>query len=91
MWQYILKRVLLMIPTLLGVALVVFLLMNVVPGDIAMLILGAGEQGGDVNLTELQRCGRSWGSTARCTNSSSSGSGGSCAWTSATPCGPGPP
>ena len=55
MWQYILKCVLLMIPTLLGVALVVFLLMHVVPGDIALLILGAGEQGGDVNLTELQR------------------------------------
>lgn len=55
MWQYILKRILLMVPTLLGVALVVFLLMNVVPGDIAMLILGAGEQGGDVNLSELQK------------------------------------
>jgi peptide/nickel transport system permease protein len=54
-WQYIVKRILLMIPTLLGAALVVFLLMNVVPGDIAMLILGAGEQGGDVNLTELDR------------------------------------
>jgi peptide/nickel transport system permease protein len=53
MWQYVLKRVLLMIPTLLGVALVVFLLMHVVPGDIALLILGAGEQGGDVNLTKL--------------------------------------
>lgn len=55
MWQYILKRFLLMIPTLLGVALVVFLLMHVVPGDIALLILGAGEQGGDVNLTELAK------------------------------------
>src|SRR3989475_2077236 len=55
MWQYVLKRLLLMIPTLLGVALVVFLLMHVVPGDIALLILGAGEQGGDVNLFELQK------------------------------------
>jgi peptide/nickel transport system permease protein len=54
-WQYILKRILLMIPTLLGTALVVFLLMHVVPGDIAMLILGAGEQGGDVQLAELER------------------------------------
>jgi peptide/nickel transport system permease protein len=54
-WQYIVKRILLMIPTLLGAALVVFILMHVVPGDIAMLILGAGEQGGDVNLTELDR------------------------------------
>ena len=55
MWQYILKRLLLMIPTLLGVALVVFVLMHVVPGDIALLILGAGEQGGDVNLIELEK------------------------------------
>jgi peptide/nickel transport system permease protein len=54
-WQYIIKRILLMIPTLLGAALVVFLLMNVVPGDIAMLILGAAEQGGDVNFAELER------------------------------------
>jgi len=54
-WQYIVKRILLMIPTLLGAALVVFVLMHVVPGDIAMLILGAGEQGGDVNLMELEK------------------------------------
>jgi peptide/nickel transport system permease protein len=54
-WQYIVKRILLMIPTLLGAALVVFILMHVVPGDIGMLILGAGEQGGDVNLMELAK------------------------------------
>jgi peptide/nickel transport system permease protein len=54
-WQYIVKRILLMIPTLLGAALVVFLLMHVVPGDIALLILGTGEQGGDVNLQDLER------------------------------------
>jgi peptide/nickel transport system permease protein len=34
---------------------VVFLLMHVVPGDIALLILGTGEQGGDVNLQDLER------------------------------------
>src|SRR6266542_1750712 len=28
-------------------------LMHVVPGDIALLILGTGEQGGDVNLQDL--------------------------------------
>jgi peptide/nickel transport system permease protein len=54
-WQYIVKRILLMIPTLLGAALVVFILMHVVPGDIALLILGAGEQGGDVNLMEVEK------------------------------------
>ena len=42
MWRYIVKRLLLMIPTLLGVALVVFLLMHVVPGDIAYVDPGRG-------------------------------------------------
>jgi len=37
MWQYILKRLLFMIPTLFGVALLVFLLLRVAPGDIVEL------------------------------------------------------
>jgi peptide/nickel transport system permease protein len=37
MRQYILKRVLLMIPTLLGVAILVFLMLRVAPGDIVEL------------------------------------------------------
>lgn len=37
MYRYILKRLLLMIPTLLGVAVIVFLLLRVVPGDIVEL------------------------------------------------------
>ncbi len=37
MRQYILKRLLLMIPTLLGVAVLVFLMLRVVPGDIVEL------------------------------------------------------
>ena len=52
MWQYIVKRLLLMLPTLIGVALAIFLLMHVVPGDIALLILG-GDQGGELNPQEL--------------------------------------
>jgi peptide/nickel transport system permease protein len=54
MWQYITKRVLLMIPTLIGAALVIFLLMNIVPGDVALLIIG-GDQGGDINPRELAK------------------------------------
>jgi peptide/nickel transport system permease protein len=54
MWQYILKRVLLMIPTLFGAALLVFLIMNIIPGDIALLIIG-GDQGGDINPQELAK------------------------------------
>jgi peptide/nickel transport system permease protein len=52
MWQYIGKRLLLMIPTLIGAALATFLLMNIVPGDVALLIIG-GDQGGDINPREL--------------------------------------
>jgi ABC-type microcin C transport system permease subunit YejB len=37
MRQYILKRLLLMIPTLFGVAVIVFFLLRVVPGDIVEL------------------------------------------------------
>ncbi len=37
MGNYILKRVLLMIPTLFGVAVVVFFLLRVAPGDIVEL------------------------------------------------------
>ena len=40
MRQYILKRLLLMIPTLFGVAVMVFLLLRVVPGDIVELKYG---------------------------------------------------
>src|SRR2546422_9131384 len=54
MWQYIVKRLLLMIPTLIGAALVIFLLMNIIPGDVALLVIG-GDQGGDINPRELAR------------------------------------
>ena len=37
MRQYILKRLLLMIPTLFGVAVLIFLLLRVLPGDIVEL------------------------------------------------------
>jgi len=54
MWQYIGKRLLLMVPTLLGAALLIFLLMNIIPGDVALLIIG-GDQGGDINPQELAK------------------------------------
>ena len=39
MWPYILRRLLLAIPTLLGVTVVVFLIMRVAPGDVALMII----------------------------------------------------
>jgi peptide/nickel transport system permease protein len=49
---YILKRLLLIIPTLLGVASLVFVIMRVIPGDVALLILG-GDQGGAIDQKQL--------------------------------------
>jgi peptide/nickel transport system permease protein len=42
MYQYIIKRVLLTIPTLIGAAALVFLLMRLIPGDICLVRLGGG-------------------------------------------------
>ncbi len=53
MRQYILKRILLMIPTLLGVAVLIFLLMRVVPGDLVEL-KHAGE-GSAISAETLQK------------------------------------
>ena len=44
MRTYVLKRLVLMVPTLLGVATIVFLLLRVIPGDVVLLRL-AGEGG----------------------------------------------
>ena len=44
MRTYVLKRLLLVVPTLLGVATIVFLLLRVIPGDVVLLRL-AGEGG----------------------------------------------
>jgi peptide/nickel transport system permease protein len=50
--RYIIQRILLMIPTLLGVAIITFVLLRVVPGDIVVLKL-AGD-GGRVDEAVLQ-------------------------------------
>ncbi|HEY7365900.1 MAG TPA: ABC transporter permease [Methylomirabilota bacterium] len=52
MRTYILKRLLLVVPTLLGVATIVFLIMRVIPGDVALLILG-GDDGGQIDAQQL--------------------------------------
>jgi len=44
MWKYLLKRFLLMFPTLVGVAVVTFFLIRVIPGDVVELRL-AGDRG----------------------------------------------
>ncbi len=42
MYRYIIKRVLLVVPTLIGAAALVFFLMRLIPGDICLVRLGAG-------------------------------------------------
>ncbi len=42
MFRYIISRVLLVVPTLLGAATLVFILMRLIPGDICMVRLGSG-------------------------------------------------
>jgi peptide/nickel transport system permease protein len=53
MYQYILKRLLLMIPTLLGAALLVFLLLRLVPGDVCVLRMAGGAGYVDPKAVEL--------------------------------------
>ncbi len=53
MRQYLLKRLLLMIPTLLGVAIVIFLLMRVVPGDVVELKYSG--EGASVSAETIQK------------------------------------
>ena len=42
MYKYILKRLLFLIPTILGVTLIIYAVMNITPGDPAAAILGPG-------------------------------------------------
>jgi len=51
MRTYLLKRLLLMVPTLLGAASLVFVIMRVIPGDVALLILGG--DGGQIDQKQL--------------------------------------
>jgi peptide/nickel transport system permease protein len=60
MRAYLGKRLLLVIPTLLGVASVVFVIMRVIPGDVALLILG-GDDGGRIDRAQLAAMHRQLG------------------------------
>jgi peptide/nickel transport system permease protein len=52
MRTYLAKRFLLMVPTLLGVAALVFFIMRVIPGDVTLLILG-GDQAGRIDPAQV--------------------------------------
>ena len=42
MWRYILQRILLFLPTFIGITLISFLIMRLAPGDPAELLAGGG-------------------------------------------------
>jgi peptide/nickel transport system permease protein len=60
MRTYIFHRILLMIPTLLGAVTLIFLIMRLLPGDVALYILGSDEAGA-MNQEALQRIRRELG------------------------------
>jgi peptide/nickel transport system permease protein len=56
MWKFIVKRFLLTIPTLLGVAAIIFLLLRVIPGDVVEAKLMSGEgQGVSAEVMAAER------------------------------------
>ncbi len=54
MWQYVIKRLLLMIPTVIGAAFVIFFLLRAMPGDVCELKLGG--EGAYVDETQIELC-----------------------------------
>lgn len=57
MQEFLIRRALLAIPTIIGVTLLVFIVMRVAPGDVAVMILtgGAGEDASALDAAELAR------------------------------------
>ena len=54
MLSYVIKRVLLLIPTLLGAAALVFVLMRMIPGDVCVVRLGSS--GGTFDPKAIALC-----------------------------------
>ena len=54
MFRYLIRRILLMVPTLLGAAILVFVLMRMIPGDIVTMRMG-GQGGGSQEAIEVGR------------------------------------
>ena len=59
MYRYIVKRLLLAVPTLVGAATLVFVLMRLIPGDVCVIRLGSG--GAHVNQSAVDACRQSLG------------------------------
>ena len=54
MQQYLARRLLLFIPTLLVASLGIFAIMRIVPGDVALIILGGGDDSNPATQAQLE-------------------------------------
>ena len=61
MGKYVIKRLFLLIPILLGVSFIIFTIMNMIPGDVASLVLGD-----NAPLSARQELTRDWKSRSGC-------------------------
>ena len=56
MWKYTVKRILWMIPVLLGISIVIFTIMYFCPGDPAVAILGKGASPAAIEGKRIEMC-----------------------------------
>ena len=57
MAKYILKRILMLIPVVIGITLFIFVIMSLAPGDPATLILGADATYEEILAKRMERSG----------------------------------
>ena len=55
MYRYLIRRILLMVPTLIGAAILVFILMRLIPGDIVRMRMGGGSGGVSQEIVDAER------------------------------------
>ena len=75
MYQYLLRRLLLFIPTMLLATILVFALFSIVPGDAAVYLLTGEDAGGRVTNEDFERLREDWDSTVPSTSSTAIGCG----------------
>lgn len=55
MQQYIAGRLLLLVPTLFGVSVIIFVIMRLLPGDVAIIALGGGQGVSEEQIAQYRR------------------------------------
>ena len=59
MFAYAVRRILQFIPTILAVAFIIFMLLNVLPGNAALM--AAGEQDHNIDIHYIEQMKKDWG------------------------------